>query len=497
MKHLKQLVNVISSYSQVTTQNNFGKGKLNQLYKGIVSGKISDDEAAVNMLYGKDKNARAKYSKQKYYLRKRLLNSILLINLDSEVEQRNERRRAFFRCFKAWMTSYFLILLNARDVGIHHLEQSMPDMIKYDFTLFTLESAKMLRQHYAVIKGDLHKARSFDDLIQVQLQNYIMETKVDGLYQFLINNFTLQKANKEYIHHLAHQYYNDIKYQLPQQASSSLTFKSRMIEIIKHMTALDYEKGAAICKEVIELLLAKPFVDRIAVITIYYQWIECCVGLQQFELGQQQIAKALYYTNAGSFNWFKGMKIQVQLFLIQKKYTEAFEVYERAMLYEGTLKKNTILLDEWKILELVLHFLIKAQKIELQENQFVNQTRASTIINNIFMLNKDKEGMNIPIVLFQVAIWITDGKYDQVIDQINAIKKYSHRYLNTEEHKRTVKFIKMLDQMVKSGFQCRAIKAWEADQLAALRKFPFSFSTFHIEIMPYENLWELLVTQLK
>ncbi len=56
------------------------------------------------------------------------------------------------------------------------------------------------------------------------------------------------------------------------------------------------------------------------------------------------------------------------------------------------------------------------------------------------------------IKLLQILFLLTDHKYGQIIDRIDALNQYTYRYLRKDETFRSNCFIKMLVLMTKADF---------------------------------------------
>ena len=113
--------------------------------------------------------------------------------------------------------------------------------------------------------------------------------------------------------------------------------------------------------------------------------------------------------------------------------------------------------------------------------------------------SKDKRGLNIPILVVQLLFMIAKKDYDQTIDRFEAIKKYCSRYLKKDDNLRSNCFINMLLQIPsasfhKAGVERKAKKYWDRLQSTPLE---FAKQSQEIEIMPYEDLWELILESLE
>lgn len=93
---------------------------------------------------------------------------------------------------------------------------------------------------------------------------------------------------------------------------------------------------------------------------------------------------------------------------------------------------------------------------------------------------------------------ITQKKYDEAIDRIDAIKKYTSRYILKGENFRSHCFLNMLVIIPACSFHkagvIRKTKKW----YEKLKSTPLEIANQpnEVEIIPYEDIWEYMLEQL-
>ena len=120
-------------------------------------------------------------------------------------------------------------------------------------------------------------------------------------------------------------------------------------------------------------------------------------------------------------------------------------------------------------------------------------------LNDTPIFSKDKRGLNIPILIAQILFLIHQKKYDKVIDRIDAIERYCTRYLRKDDTFRSNCFIKMLLQIPVSGFHKNGLERRASRYYKELLSNPIEVSnqSHDVEIIPYEDLWELALNSLE
>jgi hypothetical protein len=501
MEKLHELVRVFHpkriSYVSFFSHQLNSDSKLMQLYQGIQTNKITDDESGAALLYPNDEEGKSKFSKLKYHFRKRATNTILLIEVNDE-NGKKKRRKAFFDCLRTFVIAYFLIILQARSMSIHLLKNKLKVMQHYDFTFLIIESAKLLRQHHAAIVGNLKKAREYDDIISTYMPVYTFETRVEGYYYELMSYYVNNKSSKSFIYNLATSYVEKTQTPLPIQASSSLIFKVKMMEIIQAMSASDYLQVTVICEEAVELLKAKPFLDFTAISAIYFQWINCALHLKEFKKCEQLVKEVMEYMDEGDYNWYKGMLVLINVSFHEGKYQEGYAYYLRGMRQKGLRKLPAVLLEEWKVYEAYLHLLIVFGKVNDPSGLDKKAIKLHKFLNEVPISLRDKEGMNVPITIYSILVYMHKGQYNKVIRQSDALYKYAQRHLKGKNHKRTNYFIKMLVYLCKANCSYALVKD-KIDELyeqLQQRNTTTDNNYQDMEIIPYEVLWNMLLEHL-
>ena len=106
--------------------------------------------------------------------------------------------------------------------------------------------------------------------------------------------------------------------------------------------------------------------------------------------------------------------------------------------------------------------------------------------------------MNIPILVIQILMMIRQHKYSRAKDRIEAVKKYCSRYLRKDDTFRSNCFIKMLMQLPASSFHKAGVARRAEPYRKKLEQVPLNVAnqTHEVEILPYEDLWEMVMDSL-
>lgn len=497
MKVIKEIVRIVPpKRTRYVSLMDFGlksDSKLKLLYDGIRNNKFETDRDAIVSLYG-DEKFKQKYHKLKYDLRRRLFNTIHLVELDEK--EVGTLRKTLLDCQKAWTVIRFLINFQAIKSAIYILDRYFPKMQKFDFTNMVLEGAKLYRQYYTTIEVDEKLAAEYDEMVQEYLQLYVAETIAEGYFHELMSYFVKSKKPQKEVSTLAAKRLVKLREKYPPILSNGFIFRYKMIEIIQYMSRYDFERTIEVCREAVELLSERPVKYRTALMLINAQWISCDMQLGNYECAKANCKKLLEeYVVEGDFNWFKGIELHFQILMHEERFTEAYAIYKTAVRHKSFAKLPDSFREEWKLYSAYLKFLFLIGQLPLEESSFLRQFRLGKFSNEFSRFTKDKEGLNASILIAQMIILIGQKKHGKVIDRMESIEKYANRYLNTEYHFRTNLFIKLIAVLSRGGFDEENI-AWtrfdKLEQELAEKPIDVINQNYDLEIIKYETLVRLI-----
>ncbi|MCC7505634.1 MAG: hypothetical protein IT259_10045 [Saprospiraceae bacterium] len=501
MRELIELVNVLN-VQRLKADGLWGiiiepNSKLEQLYTAIAEGRVRTDEEAIALLYPPPQKSSA-YPSLKNKLKDRLTDTVFL--LDFHDPAYTDRQKAFYECNKKWAAASVLLSKNAKLIGIDILENLLRHATLFEFTDLTLSILYTLRLHYGTIAGDQKKYTQYrDQYKQVQALS-LMENEAEELYTHLVSHYVASKATKEELSGKAEEYFERIRPHLEKSDSFRLHLCGRLIETIIYTSKNDYAATARVCEEAIRFFESKPFESKLPLQAFYYQLVVCYTQMKAFEEGQAIIKRYQAIFDEGSFNWFKLQELYLLLAMHTRHYTDAWRCHSNVVGHPKFDNQPAQIREMWKIYGAYVHFLRQSGRIsEVGDAAEVGKFRMAKFLNEIPTYAQDKRGMNIPILIIQILFLTYEQEYGQTIDRIEAIEKYCSRYLKQNDTFRSNCFIKMLLQMPAASFHQEAVLRKAEKLLDQLRSVPLEIAnqTHEIEIIPYEDLWEMAVNALQ
>jgi hypothetical protein len=470
-----------------------------KLYDLVAEGRVTTDEAAMEALFpGKAAKSQQPYQRIKNALWDYLVQMLLVIDLN--LPQYNARQRLYFESQKKWAAMKILIGKNAHRSTIDIADDIYRQCKKYDFTDIALDIARAMRLYYGSIEGDVKKYEFYRKETEWLEETFRYENMAEYHYTDLILSFVNDKSAKKEINQIAATLFREIEPGLEIYPSYRLHFMGRLLEVLIHSSINDYRNIVGVCDRAIRFFEGKPYTANVPLQAFLYQEMVCYVQMRDFERGRSAGDRGLSLLQEGAFNWFKYQELLLLLSFHTGEYQPALQVWVDTVAHRRFQSLPQGIIQIWKIFEAYLFYLMENGKITIPADQKspLSRFKMARFANETPLYNKDKRGLNIPILNFQILYLILTKRYDATIDRIEAVEKYTTRYLKKDENYRSNCFIKMLLQIAEAGFHKAAAARNAEKYLKMLKASPLDFAnqSHDIEIIPYEVLWQMALDSL-
>lgn len=470
--------------------------RLNEFYDALLSGKFEDDDAAAEHFFAADRS-HSSYQMLKSRTKSTLLNHVFFLNENKS--NFTDRQRAYFRCYRYWAASKILWGLYKYQVGADIAEKLLKQAKFFDFSEIVMDIAKHLRMTYGTQRGDQKRFEQYNQLYKEYREINYYEDLAEEYYTELSLGLVIEKGLDQERHQKAKAYYAELEPVLKKYDAYRLHLSANLIRMIAHTSVNDYESTIKICEEAIAFFEKKKYAAHLPLLVFHYQLIVCHTQLKQYKEGKRTAEKCLDLVEEGSFNWFKYQELYFMLSTHTKNYQQAYRVFLNTVNHKQFDKLPAGMKEIWNIFEAFLQALYHLHEVREEDgDDHLSKFRYGRFINATPHLNRDKRGMNIPILVAQILTLIIHRKYSRAIERIEAIEKYCSRYLTKNDTFRSNCFIKMLLQIPANNFHRVAVERKTAKYLKKLRAVPLDVAkqTHEIEIIPYEELWDMLIGSL-
>ncbi len=468
------------------------KSKMAHLFALVRANPDLTESEAAQHLYG-NPHALARLRSLKSKTKERLLGAIFFLDLNEPGF--TDRQQAHYECQRCWATAMALSAKSAPLVAIEQLEQMLRHAQHFEFTELAMSAAFHLRHHYGALMGDVDKYRYYRDLYRKYQTLWTLENEAEELYTDIISSMANTREPQQDIGRLAEMYFRRIEPHLQRHTTFRLHLNGRLLQMLIYSSRNDYRTMAALCEDALTFFQGKPYKSQLSLQIFYYQLVVCSLHLRDFGRGQAVIRQHGDVYPRGSFNWFKVQELYFLLALHTQHYDDAFDICADALSEPDLLKQSPAARETWKIYHAYTQFLARIRRADrLPDPGF----RLGKFLNEIPVFSKDRRGMNIPILIVQLLFDILQKRYDAAIDRVEALEKYTDRYVRKNEHFRSNCFLKMLLQIPKAAFHREAAVRKAERYRLMLGQMPIEMANqpHEIEIIPYEDLWEMALELL-
>ena len=470
--------------------------KLGALYSGLANNIFETDEVAAEALYQATPNHRA-YTKLKSRLSERLINSLFFLDINQP--NFKEIQKAYYTCYKNVAAEKILLGRGARGVAIEIAEKTLKKAIHFDFTELVLTLVRDLRGHYGNIVGNRKKFQEYNQKVKKYNRLLFEEIKAEEYYYDLGIDFVNFHSTNTQIRTKAQEYHDELREVTKTQESYRLKLLSFLVFALKHQIHNDHEGTLKVCEEALNYFETKKHLASAAVSNTFQgKLVETYIQLGKLEEAEKLLQGVLPEKSSGSSTWYNSLNHYIILLFHAKNFGKAFQIYQKATNHPKFNQQKKATKENWRIYEAYIYYFIALNKIIPVEKTTIKKFKVSKFLNEVPTFSKDKQGTNITIIILQILFLLQQRKYSEIIDRMEPLKIYNHRYLRKDETFRSSCFIKMLLQLPQANFHRIAVDRKANKYLKRLEKVPFHETNQNIELepVPYEMLWEFVLESL-
>ena len=468
-----------------------------RLFFDIKSGlSIQSDEDLSNYLYGesgKIKSAR----KFKNRFKAKLINTFIVVGGKNKKDI--DIINIYHKTSKYWVTGILLEAKGAKKASTELFKQVLKNSMTYEFTDLGYLASSKLAVIYGVTEENVFKQAKYGDMQQQYLTLMSAENKVEQIYSKLK---ALQGKDKSSQKREVYLFAKESSIYIKSIMKKFDSFKFKRFAFLSIIIYLqlkrEYEKIISTCNEAITYFQSKSFNSKNTVFSFELKKLLVYIQTKNYKLGNLLKSKYEIVYSQEEYNWFV---IKYYFFILSvhtKNYNQAFlnivEVFQNKRVKQLPISVQ----ENFQVFETYIHFLIKQEKVKLNNPKEIKQFRLGRFLNEVPHFSKDKRGLNISILILQVLFLLHDKKYSNIIDRTDALNQYCYRYLRKDETFRSNCFIKMLIQMVKADFNRIRTERYVEPIWKKLQEVPIHVAEqgIEVEIIPYEDLWPMVLEML-
>lgn len=497
---LKDLVRIITrnKVKQIEVLGNPGQegSRTEALYDGIRKEQFQSDHEAALHFFGTDEKD-ANYRKLRNKLIRQLINTSFFIDVQQPLF--SERGKAQYNCYRDYAAAFILKTREAHKSSVYLLQQVLEQTIKYEFTELTADIARQLRIQFARSPGDQANHERYSELHREYEEKRYWEFKALDYSENLLHHYISNRSTSETVHQLAIQYFDELLPMAQKVDTVQFYMHTYTVGAIKFTSVNDCLQTIKICDEALEILQKRKNANRGILLTFAIQKLSCLAQLRLPDEADKAAQFCLTLAEVGGYNWFRIMEMQFYNHMHNRRYEEALELYAQVVQQPRYTQLSGSVRDTWTLCGGYLNLLATMGKLNANKvREIAGYYRPMKFQNDFEVLDKEKSGMNIPLILLPIMHSIATGAYEEEFGRsMEALDKYRKRYLENDTNRRSAIFLKILLALAKKNFDGAQAQRKLDKELAALQQTTpqIAGQSLSVEIIPYEDLWEMLSQQ--
>jgi len=496
MKVIKELISLLPP-SKINQIKLIGSeldidSKLGALYYGILNNDFSSDLEASQKLYEGKSNSAA-YKKLKQRLRERLLNTLFFTDIN--VPKFADYGTAMANCYQEYALVKLLLSKHARKSAIWLAEHLIEQTKKYEFSELTSLISSDLMNHYGILQLDYKKFNYYSNIFNSSKNILEAEQKAAQAYSMvLFLSLGIKKKEDSLISDFKN-LLNELDSIYPGVSTNRfiLLYSNAKSSYLNDLG--DYSSIIELCNEVLHVLGKKYFENPTLKFSLLRKKMNSYFNLGKIDKAVEISEEAKTFTKKGTHNWYIASYYQCLFLIHQKNYESANQILDYTLNIKQSKYLSPLLKEYWLTIEAYIELLKLIGKIESGQSTF----RVQKFINDVPVYQMEKQGRKVAVILVQLMFFLGKYEYGKYIDRIEALQQYRRRHLGEANTFRANIIIKMMTKVGKLSFHPVRIKAHTKNDLKSLSSMSpeFSNSSADVEIIPYEDLWQMVLEILE
>lgn len=471
--------------------------KFNLFYQALAANKLKNDRDAATMLY-ESSPTDTRYRQLKSRFRKRLLNTLFLLDLPAGSESRIDK--AYYACNKDWNLVRILLDNQAPNAAGHLARQTLNAALNFQFSDIIVNCSRVLL-HQSADSGLTKEFEYYQNLIQIHGPLLQAEIAAETLYQeFKLLYSTHKKPaspSPDTIEEIQHKLQElSTKYD-----SAYVRYYYYLSKILFLEAGGNYAQLLLVCEQ------AEAYFDRHRdnfpedkLIILYTRKMAAYLYLKDYKNGKNTVEKYLGTFPEGSDNWFMFMEFYFLLSMHNRQYIQASAILEKVRQHPKFKRYVPATREIWKVFEYSIFYIAVrlGSEFPVLAQKGKNLSRVNAFIEEPDIYRKENKYSTSALLVLKILFLIDKHSMIKAQELIENLKENAAKYLKSEEDFRLLQFIRLLQQAAKANFQLSELKN-EEKYLEALNAEPYRYNDLHpcAEVIPYEHLWKLVQLQLK
>ncbi len=499
METLKKLTKIVNRYSQknldILLVESKSKTKVDILYEALHSDQIDSEEEGIELIYGHNhnKNSQGAFTKLKYRLKDKLIDSIFLI--DFSKSKRSDYDKVKIKVAKAWSASRILDALKLLSLARKVIEPLLPTCNKYELTRFKMFILDELIAKYTFETYDKKKLEKYKQEREQAFYEYTLTQKIHNLY-LEIGRHILSNERRDYTEEIKElekrldSIYDDVL-DINLVLSNLNAFESKYI-LLEYKD--ERQAQLKICDDALAAFYKKRF-DLAPIFRFHQKRGVTLVRLERFNEGLSELKRCIeMLTVFGNLRWHLTNSYVFSTFLFMKDYVNVYKTLSDVIYHKDFKKLGSEFKEGWYLKEALVQFMVLIGLINPDDIDVkpLRKFRLSRFVNEVHVMTKDKTGSNVTLYVLQLLFLIISHNAERSKKKLAAVRQYSYRYMQHTDFDRTKLFIKMLGLYIKYDYDVSKVeqKSKKLFEELVASKPQIKERMMATAFIPYDEIWQ-------
>jgi len=495
MEDLKRLVQVVVKWKQrqypllELKSVNENSSKENIFFRYIKKGIVNSDNDAANLLYGAEGDD-DRYRMLKSRLKQKLLNHLMF--LDFSDNSKGTALQYEQECIQYLHQARMLDFVDERKITKNLLQKALTIADRCEFTRHQLTSLEELAKVYSVNCQPHLFESTVKDLAK---RRKIFEQEEDARAQYLYMEMMIVKSVNSRKKNLekAEKTIKKLEKIWQSTGSSNVFEYFQKLKILYYRLTGQFEALLPFLHEVNSHVYSRKKLNPNRQDEKY---ISQCIAhayfkSRQLKQGLEYIDSIMEYFDRGRKEWLDLMETYFLTAVYDRNYKLGLEIINRVFDNKNFDRNGLEEKEKWRLFNAYLHFAFSG-------NFFMKNFNFSDFIDQLPKYDKDKEGIQVAIIILQYLYFLEQGDLQSLKARRNALKKYMANHFKENFSYRTRTFYKLLNIIVENKLDTKKIQNKSRYLLGKLpENLVVNDAYVELEIIPYEHLWDFMMNTLR
>ncbi|MEM1322220.1 MAG: hypothetical protein AAGG75_18305 [Bacteroidota bacterium] len=456
-------------------------GKMLALVEGVLSGKFKKKEDVIEGLFANNSDPEQSYRKLAQRTERHLTYLLMISHSDAGGTQ-----QAYHECWANMTQAMLLFGRGIKKSGVEVARKVISKAEKYEYIYILAPLLNILERHYAYVEPNRrlykHYAKAakkngllieIDTLSNRYYSNAMMELSMRSSYTTGIIN-KLERYTRELSQYV--------------QPTVQVKYQYTVLEAVRCFALQDYSRAALICTETLKAFDHMTAANGYLKAQLLHIRSVAAIAAGQYDSADSSLRKAKQLAGKNINSWHILAYYRAICALHSKDYEKAYLLYKEAQ----ERKPQRILAEMWAILHAYLYLFNAAEQLYTFGDRF----RLGKFFNQTVEASQDKAGLNVNIIVADMLISLHQNR-DRFLHRIEPVRNYVYRHLKGKATERVRLFLELLFLIPKFDFNPHRLEQASTSLCRKLkRRSVYANHNLEIEIVPFENLWEITLELL-